>query len=63
MDIVAVCPECGKKIKVYVDTSCGIPNEAGVICEGCSEMGAAHLVGCDQEHGAGRSKGVAVERG
>ncbi len=32
MELKAICPECGKKMMVYVDTSCGVPEEAGAEC-------------------------------
>lgn len=33
MDITAICPDCGRKIEVYVDTSTGVPAEAGAECQ------------------------------
>lgn len=33
MDIIAICPDCGRKIEVYVDTSTGVPAEAGAECQ------------------------------
>jgi hypothetical protein len=38
MDIKAICPECGKQMMVYVDTSCGIPDKSGSICEYCNTL-------------------------
>lgn len=32
------CPSCGTVVKIFVDTSVGVPSEAGAECDSCGAI-------------------------